>query len=171
MQIAFKLSKRTSRPEPWSTNTPKIGFRDNLLARRPSNVTGRHMLKSALRSVAVTASHCALVILCKVLSRTIPALLTRTSMAPTAASTSRTPATQASKSPASQRYTAAPVLARKAFAAASLPAYVAATQYPTLRSASDTAAPMPRVPPETSATRAILSILYPFGSENPRDAF
>jgi hypothetical protein len=52
-------------------------------------------------------------------------------------------------------YTAAPVFAQKAFAATSLPASVAATQYPALRSASEMAAPMPRVPPETSATRAI----------------
>src|SRR3954447_9806037 len=85
----------------------------------------------------------------------MPALLTKTSTGPTSLSACFTPAAQASKSPTSHLNTGMPVSDLKR-AASSLPAYEAATVKPFCFRAFEIAAPIPRLPPVTNATRAIV---------------
>ena len=70
-------------------------MRPNLRAGMPS-ITCRHILRQRIQvGLAITASHWVLVILCRAPSRTIPALLTRISIGPTAALTFRIPSAHA----------------------------------------------------------------------------
>jgi hypothetical protein len=64
-------------------------MRPHLRARMPS-ITGRVTLKQESRLVQITSRHCSGDILWKVVSRVMPALLTRISTGPSWRSTSRT---------------------------------------------------------------------------------
>jgi hypothetical protein len=83
----------------------------------------------------------------------MPALLTRMSSGPSAASTRATPAWQAAKSATFHRKTGMPVRVANSSAARAFEPKVQATRQPATRRASAIAAPMPDVPPVTSAVR------------------
>ena len=70
-------------------------MRPHLRARMPS-ITGRVTLKQESRLVQMTSRHCSELILWKVVSRVMPALLTRMSTGPSCASTARTIASASS---------------------------------------------------------------------------
>src|SRR5690554_4757787 len=134
----------------------------------------RHRLNTLSRFTDSTASHCARSILRSVVSRVMPAALTRMSGPSPAASSASTKAPQASKSVASSslKRTSSPSTRRRkpSMRCRSPPRSAATTRRPALASAMQMAVPSPPMPPVTTAVR--LSMGNPWGSNEgaPRRA-
>ena len=128
-------------------------------------MTQRHMLKQEVRLVWITASHCSKLMRCSVPSRVMPALLTSTSTGPSSASIAFTAASQASKSQTSNLKTGMPVSSvncRGRLVVAGIDRPRPCSRRPS--APREMARPMPRVPPVTTATRAMSFLPVGFAS-------
>src|SRR5690606_12763179 len=123
----------------------------------------RHRLNTLSRLTDITASHCARSILRRVVSRVMPAALTRMSSEPCACSTPATKAAQASKSDTSSaaKRMSSPSTCwpKRAMRSGSVPRSAAMTRRPARARWMQIAEPSPPMPPVTTATRLFMG--YP----------
>src|SRR5687768_5598607 len=124
------------------------------------STTCRHMLNTPSRLMFSTASQSVRSILRSVPSRVMPAALTRMSTAPRSASTLRTSAPQASKSPTlpDSKWMSRPSTSRRnsAMRSSREPRSVATTVRPARARVLQISVPRPPMPPVTTATRLLI---------------